>query len=292
MNLKTLSDDRLLSETTSLVKQERECTLLILKHLREIERRRLFSTLKYSSLFAYVVGELGYPEDQAYRRVAAMRLMKEQPEIEHELESGRLTLTHVGLAQAAFAREKKAGRVVNMALKTETLKQLSGLSTREAKRLTLTLFPENARPDQARAISEEQVEFRFTGSVALAEKIEKLQGRMAHKNPHLSLGELVEQLCDLALKELDHGRPVKKPRLGSHAEISRDIWRRDKGQCTNCGSGHAVEKDHKIPQALGGESTLENQRLLCRSCNQRAAIEKLGINKMQKYLREPAQAYH
>src|SRR6185369_13706857 len=106
-NLTSLSDQTLLNETQKLVKQERELLSQILHHLREIERRRLFSFLKLSSLFEYATQELGYSEDQAYRRIQAMRLLKELPEIEEKINLGALNLTHLGMAQSLFKREQK-----------------------------------------------------------------------------------------------------------------------------------------------------------------------------------------
>jgi hypothetical protein len=77
--------------------------------------------------------------------------------------------------------------------------------------------------------------------------------------------------------------PRKAPPM-SKAAIVREVWRRDKA-CTNCGSTYALEIDHKLPRALGGDDSLENLRLLCRSCNQRAAIEVYGARKMESYLK-------
>ncbi len=42
-NLKQISDETLLNETQKLVHQEREILSLVLHHLREIEKRRLYS---------------------------------------------------------------------------------------------------------------------------------------------------------------------------------------------------------------------------------------------------------
>ena len=39
--------------------------------------------------------------------------------------------------------------------------------------------------------------------------------------------------------------------------------------------------DHRHPKGLGGSDHLENLRLLCRSCNQRAAIEIFGVEKTE-----------
>ena len=82
--------------------------------------------------------------------------------------------------------------------------------------------------------------------------------------------------------------PVEPP---SKAALVRHVWRRDRSRCTQCGSRHALQVDHILPRALGGKDTEENLRLLCRHCNQRAAIEKLGAGKMRHYLREPVALY-
>lgn len=49
-------------------------------------------------------------------------------------------------------------------------------------------------------------------------------------------------------------------------------------------SQHALQIEHCVPVALAGESTLDNLKLFCRSCNQRAAIEVFGVEKMAAYL--------
>ncbi|MES2768077.1 MAG: HNH endonuclease signature motif containing protein [Bdellovibrionota bacterium] len=68
--------------------------------------------------------------------------------------------------------------------------------------------------------------------------------------------------------------------------LRQAVYTRDKGQCThsNCNSRKFLEYDHIIPLAIGGKTTIQNLRLLCRTHNQRAAIEKLGFQKMQQYL--------
>lgn len=84
MNLKSLSDSDLLAKTDQLVQQERELLSKVLFHLREIERRRLFSDLGFKSLFDYAVRRLACSEDHAYRRINAMQLIKELPSVEEK----------------------------------------------------------------------------------------------------------------------------------------------------------------------------------------------------------------
>ena len=66
-------------------KEERELLARLLYQYRETERRRLYSKYKCSSLFDYLVKYLKYSNDQADRRIKAMRLFAEVPEIEEKL---------------------------------------------------------------------------------------------------------------------------------------------------------------------------------------------------------------
>lgn len=49
--------------------------------------------------------------------------------------------------------------------------------------------------------------------------------------------------------------------------VRNEVWRRDQGRCTQCGSQRNLEFDHIIPFAHGGGSTARNIQLLCESCN-------------------------
>ncbi len=292
MNLKKLSDQNLLTATNQLVKQEREILTMILHHLREVERRRLFSSLKYSSLFAYAVGELKYSEDQAARRIAAMRLMRDVPEIEEKISSGALTLSNLGLAQTLFTKERQAGRQVSVDGKIEILHQLENQSAREAQRIVAEINPEMKRT--------KRLDFDLVEDEELRAKLLKVKGLFAHIDPNMRLEDVLHRLCDAEIAKKARPAAVasrsgssetaskfKSPatsRADSKAEIRRQVWRRDNARCTRCSSTHAVQEDHILPRAAGGLDTLDNLRLLCRSCNQRAAIEYFGLRKMDRYL--------
>lgn len=278
MRLQHLTDETLLAETESLARKERELLGAILHHLREIERRRLFSALGYSSLFTYAVHRLGYPEDQAQRRISAMRLLRELPEMEEKIQSGSLSLTHLGMAKAAFQRERFTREE-----KLEILSEIESKPTREAEKVLAAHAPLAMRPDSVRAVNKEQVELRFSADAALLEKIEALKGLLAHQSPNLSLGELFQKLCDLGLEAWDKAKSPAAPRVDSQAEVRRQVWRKARGRCERCRSHHALEIDHIRPKARGGDSSPGNLRLLCRSCNQRAAVEAFGAGKMETY---------
>ena len=67
--LSGLTDHELLARVQKLRGGERETTLEILRHLNEVERRKLHLTLGYSSMFVYCTEHLCYSESSAGRRV-------------------------------------------------------------------------------------------------------------------------------------------------------------------------------------------------------------------------------
>ena len=69
-----LSDDRLLERTKELSGIEHHLEVVVIDHLREIQKRRLYLRRGFSSLFDYSVRELGYSDAAAWRRIKAMRL--------------------------------------------------------------------------------------------------------------------------------------------------------------------------------------------------------------------------
>ncbi|MEZ0393218.1 MAG: HNH endonuclease [Pseudobdellovibrionaceae bacterium] len=292
MNLNSINDPTLIERTEKLVRQERELLTTVLHHLREIDRRRLYSALGYKSLLDFAVRRLGYPEDQAYRRISAMKLLKEIPQIEEKINAGEISLTHIGLAQSLFRQEKKINqKEMSQTQKLSVLNQIANKPVREAERITLSLStaPELVKPDRVNPLSADRIEVKFTARVGVQEKMERLKGWLAHQHPTLSLGELFEMLCDLGLKEWNPTKTAapRKRRVSqskSQAQIKREVFLRANNRCENCQSTYALEVDHIQPKALGGSDEASNLRLLCRACNQRAAIDAFGLVKMDGYL--------
>jgi hypothetical protein len=308
MNAKNLNDQLLVQKAEGLVKEEREVLTNLLHYFREIERRRLYCDYQYSSLHKMLVGHFGYSDDEAYRRTSAMRLLKELPEVEEKINNGELSLSHLSLAQTFFQKEVRLHKLeISKEEKLELLSEISEQPIREAQRIVFSQSsaPEELRLDKMTIISEEKVEYRFTADKLLESKILEIKGLLAHKYPHLSLGELLEILCDLGIetfkkeKTTTSQKPYKEksalhtkksvPHMkhrseDSLAQIKREVWQESQHECSNCHSKYALEMDHLHPRAKGGSNTKDNLRILCRSCNQRAAIREFGQIKMDLYL--------
>ena len=106
--IQKLNNRDLLSRTKALTQKERAVHIQVLRHLREIESRKLYFSEGCSSLFDYAVRELGYSEGAASRRIKAMKLCRDLPPAEKKLQSGKLSLSGACQLQSFFERQKKA----------------------------------------------------------------------------------------------------------------------------------------------------------------------------------------
>ena len=71
--------------------------------------------------------------------------------------------------------------------------------------------------------------------------------------------------------ELPHNRLIPTP-------VKVEVWRRDRGQCVECGSTKNLHFDHDIPFSKGGSSlTAANVRLLCAKHNLEKSDKILSI---------------
>ncbi len=69
MCLKKVTSQNLDANLKLLVTSEREILIEILIHIVEVERRKLYLTYGYSSLFEYLTKRIGYANGSAQRRI-------------------------------------------------------------------------------------------------------------------------------------------------------------------------------------------------------------------------------
>ncbi len=118
-----------------------------------------------------------------------------------------------GTGAAAAARPVPA---LDAAQRQELVARASGKSTREVKQLLAGVAPELARPaDRLRALGEGRWELKVVIDSACQCGIEQLRARLSHVDPHLTLGQLVQD----GLQRYDPGRP-RRGRRGGRREAS------------------------------------------------------------------------
>lgn len=196
----------------------------VIRHLAEIERRKLYVDLKYPSLFEYATRELGYCGPTAQRHIDAMRLMKEIPEVEAKIESGALTLSNISQAQIYFREMKRteSTRVVSRAEKAAVLEKLEFKSTREAERELLAISPpEKIRRERVRQIDLEHTEIRFTINAELKAKLQEVRSLMGPRGGALSVAELVAEMATVAAQHFAE-KKFGKRRVQAEVSVTRD----------------------------------------------------------------------
>jgi hypothetical protein len=308
-DLKNLTDDELVASLRDLVIVEPEEEAFKIKHIAELERRKLF--FGKPSLRSYLIAEFKMDETCAERRVRAARLLVRFPALEEPFRFGKLNLSLLDLGQACAHREKLADPEL-----LELLLGISGMTTRTATREIACRYPltANLPRDRIRPLNEELSELRCVVKNSVVDTLEEIRGLLAHANPRLSLGEMIEILAN-EYRERHHPEakaeraaereekkinkaeipPAQKPpsenvptkwtesRYFSQAVLYALI-RRDGYRCSyvdpktgeRCRSSHKLEADHIIAWADGGKSELDNSRLLCSGHHKRVSFLRFG----------------
>jgi 5-methylcytosine-specific restriction endonuclease McrA len=135
----------------------------------------------------------------------------------------------------------------------------------------------------------------------LKEKLEAARDALSHSHPGATEEEVLEAGLDLLLERaakrnglVTKPQAAQRPSKPGHipAAVKRAVWARDGGCCawrledgSVCGSRRRVQYDHVRPEARGGESTVENVRLLCQAHNLLAARRIFGDAWMDRFRR-------
>ncbi len=143
--LQSLNDTELTDKIKSLAREERELTRNIIEHIAEIDRRKTFLAMAYSSLFEYLTKEIGYSEGAAQRRIDAARLLQRVPEVAEKIEVGTLNLAQISKLQRTMRLAKRDGRKIEVSDQRAILEKLEH---RSGEQTDLILAKEFALPVQ------------------------------------------------------------------------------------------------------------------------------------------------
>jgi 5-methylcytosine-specific restriction endonuclease McrA len=259
-----------------LVSKERKILSAVLSHLQIISDKHWYLDLGRKNLLEYCIKDLGYSESAAIRRIKALKLARQLPEVKSAIEAGKINLTQVAAAQSLFERRGQENRAaLAPEFKIKLLDKIVGKSSMESENI---IRHELDLPKKSRQVRIEVGEETFSSWV-------KFKGSMIHKN--WSDEKLLAYLLVLAEEKrlekftgaqaLRHPHCVSKnPRPSKNqrsviASVKRAVYAQSEGFCQypGCQSTYALEIDHCRPIALNGSSTLENLQVLCRAHNQR-----------------------
>ncbi len=171
--------------------------------------------------------------------------------------------------------------------------------------------PDSAPRSRVEPVAPGRVRVHFTASTSLREKLERLRDLMRSSVPDGDLGEIVEQAVTEKLERLEARRfgKTKKPRKSLAetntkptsrripAAVRRAVHERDEGRCTyvdrlgrRCRAREKLEfHHHDTPFGQGGDHSVDNVRLTCRTHNLLLAERCYGKEKMKRFRRDTLQ---
>ncbi len=246
-----LTDDALLAQTRKFAHLEHHVEVTVIDHLREIHTRRLHLRRGFSSLFDYAVRELGYSDSAASRRISALKLCEDLPEVRDGLQDGSISLTTAAQLQNAFDRQRRNRRrrqrgavvtgrpavprqesllspaaeapeppepapLLDVSARKALVQQAAGRSTRQVQELLAGVDPELTVPaDKVRPLGNGRYELKAVIDAECHRALERLRGLLSHVDPYMTLGQLVGRLAREGLDRHDPARPPRRPRTGN-----------------------------------------------------------------------------
>lgn len=161
--LSLVSNQDLENSLKSLVRKERMLLHLILEHIREIDSRKIYLDRAHSSMFHYMMSELGYSSSAAMRRLDAARMLNAVPSLADKIQQGDVNLTQVGELSRAIKEKEKDGVKVSNETKFQILEQISGLNGEQTQKIVaLSLDVDLKEPEKVRTQKDDSVHLSIT----------------------------------------------------------------------------------------------------------------------------------
>jgi hypothetical protein len=249
--LEKLKDSELHSNLKTLVIEERERLHAILLHVSEVDKRKLYLSMAYPSLWEYMLS-LGYSEGAAQRRIKAARLLQRLPSVGKKIEAGSIKLSQL------LTLEKV--ETTNLPGLIEKIENKSKSETEVILAQEFNLPIEIVEKQRHQADESVKIELTFTKEEW--ERIKEAKDFLSHALKDQDTKSLINHLVTKELK--------KKSSTATAIVIrQRDKCCQWKDPRTNrqCKSTYLLQVDHVQPKWAGGNNERSNLRILCAQHN-------------------------
>ena len=236
LEISKLAKDELVLSLKKLVATERKVTADILVYIREVERRRLYFDYSCTSLFDFLLRELGYTRASAQRRIDSARLLAEIPEMKTDLESGALNLSQVSLLAQSIRQKQKETPAVKIlsAEKTEILELIKDKDFETSQKIIAQKLDIEVKTfEKKRVQQDESVRYEVTLSKEQNEILTKARELSSHVLPGSTFNELIVLLAEEYIKRKNPAAPKrvysrkdavasnkKSPMVSSNSELN------------------------------------------------------------------------
>jgi hypothetical protein len=264
----------LLSAVESNNRTTRHGTIELIASLAELDARRLYLGLGYSSLQTYCLQHLHLSEHEARTRMEAARAARRYPMVLDMLAAGELTMTTAAILGGWLTDENY-----------QTLLEAARRRTkREVQALVADLGPPVELDSEIFPVPG-GYRMEITVDSDTYQVFQRLQALLRHSIPSGDPAQIVGASLKALLRDVERRKlaDVHRPRPRGMQEsrtrrvpaaVKRAVWARDKAQCAfvgtegRCQERGFLEVHHVVPYARGGAATVDNLQLRCRAHNQ------------------------
>jgi hypothetical protein len=287
------SDEELLSKICVFHDRSGTDHADLLLCLIEVKCRRLHLAHGYRSIYKFLKKRFGLTDKQAYTRSRAAEAIELEPQAEHAVREGRVSMSQLAQGMKAIYQEGKRLRnsgqpSVQRRERIDLIRDI--LKSREANETIAQHFPELIKDHSIeRPISATLTQFSMAATKSEVAIIQRVRELLSSKIIDGSWHDLVMELAEFFLSKKDplrrKGRkaaeePTTKQRGYISLAIQQALLTRSGGQCefvaevsrVRCDARTNLQRDHIVAVAFGGTDELSNFRLYCAEHNRFAAF--------------------
>ena len=284
LSLAGLSDERLVAELGERVRRVNEDKAGLLPYLAEVDRRRLYAKLGYSSMFTFCVQRFRMSEATAVKRIRAARAAQRFPILLDMIARAEIHLS--GLHRLAAHLTADNHHDVLAEAKHKTLKEIDAIVAR--------LAPQPDVPSTLRALPRPSAAATPDPPDLFASVAATRSSEPAAQPPAAAPAATVSSAEPAARPPAAAAAPPRPARAHDPIPLAPRQYAPSGHRCneTRC-----LEYAHIEPWAKGGEHTVDNVALRCRAHNTYEAVRDYGELFMQRKIdearsvREPASTY-
>jgi hypothetical protein len=271
--LNTLSEQALLEKLTNLVQSEKKMTAEIIEYISEVDRRRLYLKLGFTSLFQYLTESQGYTPGSAQRRIDSARLLAELPELKVEIEEGQINLMQISAMARSVREVKKTGRRVSATQKRDILNAIKQQDLPKSEQTIAEMLSITPKIQEKKSVQrDESVRLEMTFTKEQMALLEDVKHIISNKYPNPTWTEVIEHIARKFTRKPTAKLAVKLGHTPGFvpAIIRRELMDKQQG-CQwvdpttkrRCRSKFQLQLDHVVSKWRGGTSDPANLQILC-----------------------------
>jgi hypothetical protein len=208
--VQSLNDQDLIASTEHVVEQERKIFQVVIWHLQEIQERRLYISMNYTSLYECLIKHFKMSDTTAYGRIKVLKILEDVPTVSEALNTGELNISNITLAHSFIEKHQKiTGQELSLNDKVELIENLKNKTNSEVKELLARCNQDFALPhDEIRLLTKTHSQMKSTISNELVEKIEYLKSLISHENTNPTHHELLSLAFDALIEKVEKKKGI------------------------------------------------------------------------------------